>query len=112
MVKRSAKYFLILFVNLACLTGLLATWTDDLELIFRDWIRPLEFLKILGVNILSLVVISILISFTSKRNIKSTAKVKLSIVFTVLISLFLYVPYCVKIVNNKIIDRQLRDKIA
>ena len=34
-------------VNLAILSILLALWTDDVELTFNPFVRPLEFLKIL-----------------------------------------------------------------
>ena len=51
MIKNSFKYLIIIFVNLSILTILLAIWTDKFELEFNDLVRPIEFLKLIGISI-------------------------------------------------------------
>lgn len=113
MLKKSFKYLLIATVNLTVLTALLAFWTDELELIFNDLVRPLEFLKILGFTALALIGMRILIFYFRKKNIQATrTKLKSAIILTVLISSYLYVDYSIKFVKNVIINRQFRSEIA
>jgi lipid-A-disaccharide synthase-like uncharacterized protein len=95
------------------LTTLLAFWTDKLELTFNDLVRPLEFLKILGFTMLSLICMRILVSYFRKKNIQATrTKLKSAMLLTLLISSYLYVDYSIKFVKNVIVNRQFRNEIA
>ncbi|WP_205319211.1 hypothetical protein [Runella rosea] len=95
------------------MTTLLAIWTDKLELTFNELVRPFEFLKILGFTILSLIGMRILVFYFQKKNIKATrTKLKLAMLLTLLISSYLYVDYSIKLVENVIVNRQFRNKIA
>jgi hypothetical protein len=87
MLKKSVKYLFIAIINLIVLTGLLVLWADNLELIFDDWIRPIEFLKIFGFTLFSLIGMRFLVSYFRKRNIQGVKKrIKLACLLTVLIS--------------------------
>jgi hypothetical protein len=113
MLKKSFKYLIVATVNLTALTALLAFWTDNLELIFNDWVRPLEFLKILGFTLLSLIGMRIVVYYFGKKNIQTTGtKLKSAILLTFLISSYLYVDYSIKFAKNVIFDRQFRNAIA
>jgi hypothetical protein len=113
MFKKSLKYIIVVTVNLILLTVLLALWTDELELIFNDWVRPREFLKILGFSFVSLIAIRILVSFFRHRNIsKTSSKIKIATLLTFLISSYLYIDYSTKVVSNFIVNRQFRNEIA
>lgn len=113
MLKKSFKYLIIATVNLIVLTTLLAFWTDGLELTFNDFVRPKEFLKILGFTAVSLIGMRILVYYFRKKNVQTTrTKYKAAILLTPLISSYLYVDYSVKFVKNVIIDRQFRNEIA
>jgi len=95
------------------LTVLLAFWTDRLELIFNDFVRPLEFLKILGFTMLSLIGMRILVFYFRKKNLQATrTKLKSAVFLTLLISSYLYVDYSIKFVKNVIVNRQFRNEIA
>ncbi|MCD4793382.1 MAG: hypothetical protein K8R54_09130 [Bacteroidales bacterium] len=111
-MKKSIKYLLIAFVNSVILTILLAIWTDEVELIFNDLIRPIEFFKIIGITLLSLIGMRILVGIYRKRKIYSLKKkVLYSVVLTFIISSYLYVDYSVRIVQNKVINQELRYSI-
>ena len=113
MLKKSFKYLIISTVNLIVLTTLLAIWTDKLELTFNELVRPFEFLKILGFSILSLIGMRILVFYFRKKNIQATrTKLKLAMLLTLLISSYLYVDYSIKLVENVIVNRKFRNKIA
>jgi hypothetical protein len=113
MLKKCLKYIVIVFVNATLLTALLVLWTDRLELAFNDWVRAMEFLKIMGFSILSLISIRILVSYFRQRNITTTtSKIQISALLTFLISSYLYINYTTKVVNNVILNRQFRNQIA
>lgn len=113
MIKKSFKYLIIAVFNLAVLTVLLAFWADRLELMFNNFVRPLEFLKILGFTALSLIGMRILVYCFRKKNIPATStKLKSAILLTLIISSYLYVDYSVKFVKNVLINRQFRNEIA
>jgi hypothetical protein len=113
MLKKSFKYLLIATVNLIVLTTLLAFWTDELELTLKDFVRPLEFLKVLGFTVLSLIGMRILVFFLRKKNIQATrTKLKFSILLTLLLSSYLHVDYSVNFVKNALVNRHLRSAIA
>ena len=113
MLKKSFKYLIVVTVNLLILTGLLALWTDKLELTFNDWVRPREFLKIIGFSLASLIAIRILISIFRHRNIYTTSlKIKIAALLTFLISSFLYIDYSTKVISNVVVNRQFRNQIA
>jgi len=113
MIKKSLKYLTIAFINVIVLTVLLAFWTDRLELTFNDWVRPREFLKIIGFTIVSLISMRILVSYFRHRNITvSSSKIKIAALLTFLISSYLYIDYTTKLINNVILNGQFRNQIA
>lgn len=112
MIKKSIKYIAIVLINLIILTGLLAYWTDFIELSFNNWIRPIEFLKIIGFSLLSLIGIRIAIGFFRKRNTLIKYRIRASILLTFLISSFLYFNYSRKIYENRIQNGKLRKELA
>ena len=57
--NRFAPALIIDIVNSGILTLMLALWTDRLELILNDFIRPIEFLKIICITIVSLICVNI-----------------------------------------------------
>ena len=112
-LKRSLKYIIVALINLTVLTILLALWTDRLELLFNDWVRPIEFLKIIGFTIASLIAIRIAVSFFRKRTITDVkTKIKITSFLTLLVSLYLYIDYSAKLINNRIINGHVRSLIA
>ena len=113
MFKKSLRYIIVVTVNLILLTVLLALWTDKLELTFNDWVRPREFLKILGFSLVSLIAIRILVSFFRHRNITNkNSKIKIAALLTFLISSYLYIDYSIKVISNVVVHRQFRNQIA
>jgi len=113
MIKKSLKYLIVAFINVILLTVLLALWTDRLELTFNDWVRPREFLKIIGFTVVSLISIRILVGYFRHRNITTTtSKIKISALLTFLISSYLYIDYSPKVINNVILNGQFRNQIA
>ena len=113
MLRKSLKYLVVATVNLIVLTVLLALWTDKLELLFNDFVRPREFLKIIGFSILSLIAMRILVSYFRNRDITKTSfKIKLAVLLTFLISSYLYVDYSSKFINNVFVNGQFRKQIA
>ena len=113
MLKQSLKYLAIAFVNLAILTILLALWTDHLELLYNDWVRPLEFLKIIGFSFASLIGMKLLVNYCRKKNITSVnTRIKLATLTTFLISSYLYLNYSTKVVRNQILHRETRNRVV
>jgi hypothetical protein len=113
MLKRSLKYFIIALFNLTLLTILLALWTDRLELFLNDGVRIIEFLKIIGFTIASLLAMRIAVSFFRRWNINDTkTKIRISFFLTLLVSIYLYIDYSAKLVNNRIINGKLREQTA
>ncbi len=107
------KNLFILFINGCILTLLLALWTDELECAVNPGIRPFEFLKIIGITILTLVVYGVFKSFKNlqdKLNNYSTGKQ--FTVITIITCLYLYLPYTVKVIENQMIDKELRVNLA
>lgn len=112
MFKKSLKYLIVATVNLILLTVLLALWTDNLELTFNEWVRPREFLKVIGFSLVSLIAMRILISFFRTKNITTTrVKIKVAALLTFLISSYLYIDYSTKVISNVIINREFRNQI-
>lgn len=91
----SLKYLLIACINAAILTVLLTLWTDPLEMRINTFVRPIEFLKIIGLTLLSLVGMRIVVSILNKKTFSDLPKRKIaySIVVTVAISAYLYLDY-------------------
>ena len=113
MLKKSFKYLVIAIVNLIVLTILLALWTDEFEQRFNDFVRPIEFLKIIGFTISALIGMRMLVSFFRNKNITRTSfKIKISVLLTSLISSYLYIGYTSKIYSNVIINGKFRNQIA
>ncbi|MFK5983585.1 MAG: hypothetical protein QM499_11770 [Flavobacteriaceae bacterium] len=112
MIRKSIKYLVIVLINLIILTGLLAYWTDFVELAFNSFVRPIEFLKIIGFSLLSLIGIRIAIGFFRKRNSSIKNRIKVSVLLTILISSFLYFNYSKKIYQNRIQNGELRKELA
>jgi hypothetical protein len=85
IIKQTIKYLTIGLANVSILTILLALWTDDLEVEFHSFARPIEFLKILAVTFLSLLSVGVYLFFLRKRSVKSTrAKIKGAVFLTIL----------------------------
>ena len=113
MQNDTLKYLIIVGINLIVLSILLAIWTDKLELIFNDLVRPVEFLKIIGFTIVALIGIRILLYYFKKKNSHSTStRIKTAILLTFMVSSYLYVDYSIRIVNTKIIHREFRNNLA
>lgn len=112
MIQKSIKYLVIVLINLIILTGLLAYWTDFVELTFNSLVRPIEFLKIIGFTLLSLIGIRIAIGFFRKRNTSFKKRIQISALITILTSSLLYFNYSKKIYENRIQKRELREKLA
>lgn len=112
MIRKSIKYLVIVLINLIILTGLLAYWTDFVELTFNSYVRAIEFLKIIGFTFLSLIGIRIAIGFFRKRNTSIKKRIQISILITVLVSSFLYFDYSKNIYENRIQKRELRKELA
>ena len=74
MFKKSLKYLIIVFVNLILLTILLTIWTDKLELQFNDSVRPIEFLKLIGITILGIAILGNVVSVFRKLKINSVKR--------------------------------------
>jgi len=113
MISKSLKYLAIAIANLTVLIGLLALWTDRLELIFSDAIRPRELLKILGFTFLSLIGMRLLVFYFRKKSISSIkSKIIIASTLTFLISSYLYIDYSQKVIKNKLVNGQFRRQIA
>jgi hypothetical protein len=112
MIKNSFKYLIIIFVNLSILTILLAIWTDKFELEFNDLVRPIEFLKLIGISILGLIFLRLAVSVFRKLKVSSTKiKIGISTFLILLLSSYFYVDYGAKIYTNRIANNELRDGI-
>ena len=106
------KYLIIVFVNLILLTILLTIWTDKLELQFNDSVRPIEFLKLIGITILGIAILGNVVSAFRKLKIKSVKrKIRISTILILLISSYFYVDYSMKIYTNRFINGELRNGI-
>lgn len=105
---RSLKYLLIVFANLIILSGLLALWADPLQIRISEWPVAIGVLYILTGTFLSLIGIRILVVIFRRRSIEIRKRIRISVVFTLLISSWLYVGYTIKAVNNRIINRNTR----
>ena len=112
MIRKSIKYLVIVLINLIILTGLLAYWTDFVELTFNTYVRPIEFLKIIGFTLLSLIGIRIAIGFFRKRNTQIKMRIQISALITILISSFLYFNYSKNIYKNRLQKNELRKELA
>lgn len=112
MIRKSIKYLIIVLINLIILTGLLAYWTDFVELTFNNWVRPIEFLKIIGLTLLSLIGIRIAVGIFRKKNIPIKKRIRISALITLLVSSFLYFNYSKKIYENRIQKNALRKELA
>lgn len=112
MIRKSTKYLVIVLINLIILSGLLACWTDFVELTFNSFVRPIEFLKIIGFTFLSLIGIRIAIGYFRKRNTSIKKRIQISTLITILVSSFLYFSYSKKIYENRIQKRELRNELA
>lgn len=112
-VTKSTKYLIILLANGVILTLLLALWTDPLQLRFDDFVRPLEFLKILGFSTLSLVIVWLYSRALRKKGIAGLrTKIRGAIILTLLTSSYLYVVYTQRVISNVLINGAIRAQIA
>nr|WP_321237494.1 hypothetical protein [uncultured Psychroserpens sp.] len=103
---------ILVLINLIILTGLLAYWTDFVELTFNSLVRPIEFLKIIGFTLLSLIGIRIAIGFFRKWKTSIKKRIQISALITIIISSFLYFNYSKKIYENRFLKRDLRKELA
>ncbi len=111
-IYSSLKYFGVASANVVLLSGILALWTDSLELTFHKMVRPLEFLKVLVVSSLALLVMFLLTFFLRRRSVKTGTRVVVASLLTMVISSGLYVSYSRRILHNVIIQGRLRAQIA
>ena len=112
MFKKSLKYLIVVTVNLVLLTIMLAIWTDKFEVEFNDVVRPIEFLKLIGISILGLIILASSVSFFRKYKINSVMKrIKISVILMLLFSLYFYVDYSIKIYTNRVSNGELRNEI-
>jgi len=112
-LTRSIKYLTIVLANGVILTLLLALWTDALQLRFDDFVRPLEFLKILGFSTLSLVIVWLYSRALRKKGIVGLrTKLSGAIILTLLTSSYLYVGYTQRVISNVLINGSFRAQIA
>jgi len=94
------------------LTIFLAIWTDELELQFNDLVRPIEFLKLIGITILGLAILGNVASVFRKFKINSVKrKIRISTILILLISSYFYVDYSMKIYTNRFTNGELRNGI-
>jgi len=112
VIRKSIKYLIIALLNLLILTGLLAYWTDYVELSFNSLVRPIEFLKIIGFTLLSLIGMRIAVEFFRKRNTSIKNRIRISTLLTILISSLLYFNYSKMIIKNRIQNGKLRTELA
>ena len=111
-MKRAFKYLLIVALNLSILTFMLAIWTDSFEMTFNDLVRPIEFLKLLGISCISLIGVRILVGIMRKKNINSVKRrLKYASILTLTVCAYFYVDYSINIFNHQIVESQLRKKI-
>ena len=103
---------IIVFVNLLILTGMLAIWTDKLELEFNKSVRTTEFLKVIGISFLGLIIMANVISIFKKYKINSFKnRIGIYSILMLLISSYFYITYIKKIYKNRIVNGELRDVI-
>jgi len=111
-MKRSLKYILVILVNFTVLWGLSKLWIDPFELAFNEGVEFYEIAKIIGFSILSLFALFILTRVLRKKQVKSLKrKLAFSTVLTFSIYSYLYVDYFVKIINNHIVNNDLRTEL-
>jgi hypothetical protein len=108
----SRKYLAVVTANGLLLTGLLALWTDSLELTFHEFVRPIEFLKVLGISLLAVGAMFLTTLFWRKRPVKGTTKVLVASLLTVTISSGLYIDYSRRVLHNVILRGQIRTQVA
>ena len=110
--SRSRKYYLIAFANLATLTLLLTIWTDKLEMLYNGSVLFIEFLKIVGITILSISGMWVLVIFFRKNNIQEIRKkIKYASILTLIISSLLYINYSKKIIQNRLLNANIREQV-
>ena len=111
MMKKSIKYLLIASVNFAILIWMMSIWTDKLAILFYPDLKLVEFLKILGLAILSLVAMRILVYYFRKKGIINY-RIKLMYATFLMIGIcsFLYVSYSIRIVQNSFLNAEIREK--
>lgn len=114
MLKKSIKYLIIALLNLILLTILLAIWTDEIELTFNLGVRPIEFLKIIGITLLALIIMRIAVEILFRKFKIHSIKKKIGIasLITLLVSSALYYNYLEEINENRIQNKALRNRIA
>lgn len=107
------RYLALIFINALILVLLLNISTDKLETILDGSIFEIEFFKIIGFTILSLIGIRILVMYFrwKKINAKST-KQKISALLILAICSILYINYSQKIIENRIVNLSLRRQIS
>ncbi|WP_299157083.1 hypothetical protein [uncultured Christiangramia sp.] len=113
MIRKSIKYIIIALINLIILSVLLWFWTDFIEITFNNWVRPIEFLKLIGITIASLIAMRISVSFFRQKEVNSIkSRLIISILITLLISSYFYIDYSLKVFQNNIQNRELRKSLA
>ena len=111
-IYSSLKYVGVATGNMLVLTGMLALWTDPLELTFHELARPVEFLKVLGVSALALLAMFLLAFFLRRVSFTNVTKVIVASLLTMAISSELYMSYSRCVLHNVIFQGRLRAQIA
>ena len=113
MKKQPIPYLIIIVVNLAILTVLLALWTDKLELTFNELVRPVEFLKICGITAVSFLGVQLFLLYARKKHLYAiNFKTGGAIVITLITSSYLYSIYIPKVIQHIAINGAIRKNIA
>ncbi|MEO1032377.1 MAG: hypothetical protein AAFX55_13275 [Bacteroidota bacterium] len=113
MIGKSIKYLVVILVNSLLLTTLLALWTDKVELTFNEFVRPIEFLKILGISFGLLILLRIAVGYFRTHNINSIRRrLVISVWVTLAVSSFLYINYGKKVFEHRIKHKTIRQSIA
>ncbi|WP_299136402.1 hypothetical protein [uncultured Tenacibaculum sp.] len=82
-------------------------WTDKFELEFNKLVRPIEFLKLIGISLVGLVFVEVLTIVFRKLNIESLkTRIGIVVVFILIINSYFYIDYGMRIYSNKITNSE------
>lgn len=111
-MKNISKNIILFICNIILLTIMLAIWTDDIELTFNNYVRPLGFLKIIGVSTLGLILIRATKPFLKKKKLSPKTLLLISGIIILSTSSFLYVNYSRNIYLNRIKNISARTSLS
>jgi hypothetical protein len=102
-IKKSFKYFLIVFINMLVLDYLFVKSTDELDYSFGFFLMyELELLKIIGLTIVALALIYVMVRIMNRMSITNLKiqKIISAILLTLFVSSYLYIDYTVKLYSR------------